>query len=71
MDLRSVAAAASLGALAACGANTNPPVWHQESGYRWQDLRVSGSRGDVGFARMDPGKTGIRFQNSVSDSALG
>jgi hypothetical protein len=45
-----------------------PPPWHQETGYRWRELEVKG--GKPGFTPMDPGKTGIRFQNEVSDSLL-
>ena len=43
-------------------------AWHQESGYRWRALNVKG--GADGFTSMDAATTGIRFQNSVSDSAL-
>jgi hypothetical protein len=41
--------------------------WHDEAGYRWRELRVAG--GEPGFTRMGR-RTGIRFENSVSDSAL-
>ena len=44
------------------------PPWRQETGYRWRDLDVPA--GEPGFTRMDGRKTGIRFQNTVSDSAL-
>jgi hypothetical protein len=59
---------AALGlALAAACARSTPPEWHQEAGYRWRELRVSG-RGP-GFTPMGP-RTGIDFANTVSDSAL-
>src|SRR5205085_4874761 len=45
-----------------------PGPWHQESGYRWRDLGVSGN--GAGFTRMDGGKTRLTFENFVSDSAL-
>src|SRR5207302_5826339 len=35
---------------------------------RWRELSVRG--GEPGFTPMDPSKTGIRFQNFVSESAL-
>jgi hypothetical protein len=41
--------------------------WHTEAGYRWRELPPA--RGDQpGFTRMEA--TGIRFQNTVSDSSL-
>ncbi|HEX8941883.1 MAG TPA: VCBS repeat-containing protein, partial [Gemmatimonadaceae bacterium] len=61
-----LAAAAAL----ACKSSPKPtPAWHQEVGYRWRDLDVPTS-GTPGFTKMDPAKTGIRFQNFVSDSVL-
>jgi hypothetical protein len=44
------------------------PPWHLAAGYRWRELDVSG--GKPGFTRMDARKTGIHFENAVSDSAL-
>ena len=44
------------------------PPWHQETAYRWRELDVP--RGKPGFMRMEAGRTGIRFENTVSDSAL-
>ena len=52
----------------ACNSHT-PPEWHDEPGYRWRDLAVS-SGGTPGFTRLDGATTGIRFENSVSDSIL-
>ena len=57
--------------LAGAGCERAPkptPPWHQESGYRWRELDVPS--GKPGFTRLDAGKTGIRFENMVSDSAL-
>src|SRR5687768_516667 len=51
-------------ALLAC--KTQPPSWHLESGYRWRELEVNS--GKPGFTRMN--RSGIRFQNVVSESAL-
>jgi hypothetical protein len=53
-------------AAAACTAQPRAP-WHQERGHRWRELEVP--RGQPGFTRMGA-RTGIRFQNTVSDSAL-
>ncbi|MFI5228190.1 MAG: FG-GAP-like repeat-containing protein [Gemmatimonadales bacterium] len=53
--------------LAACRARPTPP-WHQAAGYRWRELDVEG--GTPGFTSMSAGRTGVRFQNTVSDSAL-
>ncbi len=55
-------------AAAACGGASQPGVWHDEQGYRWRELTVSG--GADGFTRIEPGKSGIQFQNTVSDSTL-
>ena len=54
-------------ALIGC-AEKPPAAWHQEKGYRWRELDVKG--GQPGFTSLDPDKTGIRFQNAVSDSVL-
>jgi enediyne biosynthesis protein E4 len=51
----------------ACDRSAPAPAWHQEAGYRWQDLAVP-REGRPGFTRMDD--AGIHFQNTVSDSAL-
>ncbi|MEP6620607.1 MAG: FG-GAP-like repeat-containing protein [bacterium] len=44
------------------------PLWHQEAGYRWRELNVH--KGEDGFTAMDGSSTGIRFENTVSDSIL-
>ena len=62
-----VTVALIVGAIA-CGGGSQPPSWHAEKGYRWHALAVPA--GEAGFTRMDGGATGIRFQNTVSDSAL-
>jgi len=53
--------------LAGCGPKA-PLPWHDEDGYRWRELEVP--RGDAGFTTMVPSRTGIRFENTVGDSAL-
>ena len=60
--------ATGLDLLAASCAPAPQPAWHQEAGYRWRQLDVP--RGDDGFTRMEGRKSGIEFQNRVSDSAL-
>ena len=42
--------------------------WHAEAGYRWRDLVVP--PGVPGFTRMEGGRSGIDFQNAVSDTVL-
>ncbi len=46
---------------------STPGEWHQESGYKWRELVVTRTA-EPGFTAMT--SSGIRFQNSVSDSAL-
>ncbi|CAN5160705.1 VCBS repeat-containing protein [soil metagenome] len=58
---------AALCGMAACGEHALPP-WHQEAGYRWRELEVSG--GDPGFTHMEGRRSGVTFQNEVSDSVL-
>jgi hypothetical protein len=53
--------------LGACTEHAVPP-WHQETGYRWRELEVSG--GDPGFTHMEGRGSGVTFQNVVSDSIL-
>lgn len=45
-----------------------PAAWHDEAGYRWRELSVG--RGSPGFTSLEGGRTGIRFENTVSDSTL-
>jgi hypothetical protein len=52
---------------ASCGPKATPP-WHQEAGYRWHELDVRG--GEAGFTALRSGRTGIAFENTVSDSLL-
>jgi hypothetical protein len=64
---------AAAGLLLACAVSiachdTPPPPWHQEAGYRWRDLEVQ--PGSPGFTPVSGVRSGLRFQNSVSDSAL-
>jgi len=62
-----VACAGFVVVLSSCGPRPTPP-WHQESGYRWRDLDVSG--GKPGFSALESGKTGIHFQNEVAEKEL-
>ncbi|HEY5490020.1 MAG TPA: CRTAC1 family protein, partial [Gemmatimonadaceae bacterium] len=55
------------GLVAGCGPRPTPP-WHQEAGYRWRNLDVSGK--SVGFTALDAGRTGINFENTVSEKSL-
>jgi hypothetical protein len=64
-----VSVALALTAGVACSSPKPTPAWHQETGYRWREVDVP-TGGTPGFTKMDAGKTGIRFQNSVSDSVL-
>jgi enediyne biosynthesis protein E4 len=54
-------------ALAGCGRDAASSEWHEETGHRWRELAVSGTR--PGFTPMGA-RTGIRFENTVSDSLL-
>ena len=57
--------------LAACG-HAAPPLdttWHPGAGYRWRALPPAGTRGP-GFTSLNPSRTGVTFQNSVSESLL-
>ncbi len=40
----------------------SPPEWQDADGYRWRELRVP-ARGDAGFTRVAPSRTGIDFAN--------
>ena len=56
-------------AMAACRDAAKPtPAWHQEQGYRWRELELES--GESGFTEMAGSKSGIQFQNEVSDSVL-
>jgi hypothetical protein len=54
--------------VAACGRRVDT-TWHQADGYRWRLLDVP-HRGTPGFTLLDRGRTGVTFQNSVSESLL-
>jgi hypothetical protein len=45
-----------------------PPSWNAADGYRWRALVVKGGRD--GFSTVAERRTGVRFQNTVSDSVL-
>src|SRR5215211_3465968 len=55
--------------LASCNKEKPVPVWHQETGYRWQQLDVA-TTDKPGFTRMERARTAIDFQNTISDSTL-
>jgi len=56
-------------AAVACGRGAAVPgEWHQEAGYRWRALTVPG--GAAGFRDIAGRRSGIRFTNTVSESAL-
>jgi len=44
-------------------------TWHDGGGHRWRALDVP-RRGTPGFTLLDPGRTGITFLNTVSESLL-
>ena len=52
----------------ACGRPVDT-TWHVEDGHRWRTLDVP-RRGTPGFTLLDPGRTGIPFRNTVSESLL-
>jgi hypothetical protein len=55
---------------AACGPDAPGPPgpWHDEAGYRWRQLPAA--RGSVGFTEMQGRRSGVTFENEVSDSVL-
>ncbi|HEY6110497.1 MAG TPA: VCBS repeat-containing protein, partial [Gemmatimonadales bacterium] len=54
--------------VAACG-HPLDTSWHDETGYRWRALDVP-HRGTPGFTLLGSSKTGVAFQNTVSESLL-
>ena len=65
----SAVVAGALASLVACGRSpSSPAAWHEAGGFRWRELTVAS--GKPGFTRMNATRTGIDFQNSVSDSVL-
>ncbi len=65
--LRCAALALQLLALS-CGPR-EPGQWHDEATHRWRELAVP-DRGRPGFTLLEPSRTGIDFQNSVSQEQL-
>ena len=53
--------------LGACGPSATP-AWQEAEGYRWRELAVPG--GQPGFTTLPARRTGVEFQNLVSDSLL-
>jgi hypothetical protein len=68
MSRTSLAASLLVLLAAACAKDVPPAPWHDEGTFKWRELRVSG--GQPGFTRMDGSRSGIEFQNAVSDSLL-
>ena len=64
---RLVAITGLLVVAASCNRRSEP-AWQQEAGYRWRELAVSGLR--PGFTSMPAGRSGVRFQNEVSEATL-
>jgi hypothetical protein len=54
--------------LSAACRTSDTPTWRSDGDARWHELEVP--RGSAGFARMDAGKTGVRFQNMASEKIL-
>lgn len=54
-------------ALIGC-APAEPGPWHEERDHRWREVSVP--RGRAGFTPMQGARSGIEFQNEVSDSLL-
>lgn len=44
-------------------------VWTEEQGYRWAEVSP-GSWNEVGFERLSPSASGVRFENHLSDEAI-
>jgi hypothetical protein len=66
---RATTSVALLLSLAATACGPEPAAsWREEAGYRWRALVVP--RGAPGFTRVSESRTGIRFENAVSDSLL-
>ncbi len=66
---RATAVALAMAMCVAAGCRSEAPVtWHEEAGYRWRALVVP--QGRAGFTRMPASRTGVRFENAISDSAL-
>jgi enediyne biosynthesis protein E4 len=61
-------ALALLVAAACAPESAPPPPWHDAAGYRWRELTVPSGR--PGFTALASEQTGIRFQNTLSDSVL-
>ena len=55
--------------LPGCGPGRNDLVWNEENTHRWAALNVKAG-GSAGFRSLAPNKTGITFQNSLSEEAF-
>ncbi|MDZ4674320.1 MAG: FG-GAP-like repeat-containing protein [Gemmatimonadota bacterium] len=56
-----------MGLILGCSA-PEQAAWHEEAGYRWQELQVPS--GAAGFTAMSGSRIGVTFQNTVDDSIL-
>ena len=63
-----IAFAVVLGTLLVGCSSETKRAWHQEAGYRWAELAVSGK--GAGFTRLPPPQTGIGFTNTLGEESL-
>ena len=54
--------------MSACTRETPLAPWHDEAGYRWRALAVTGSA--PGFTSMSASSTGVQFQNEAGEKIL-
>lgn len=57
--------------LVACGDDVpeQPTEWHEGEGHRWRELAVP-EDGRAGFQPLGPSRTGIQFENAISEERL-
>ncbi len=44
--------------------------WQQEEGYQWAELSGISRGSNIGFQKMDPSDTGIRFKNNLPENDI-
>ncbi len=54
---------------AGCSSQPKQLTWHEEPGYRWAELSP-GSRGHTGFAERSPSRTGLDFDNQLTEQEI-
>ncbi len=54
---------------AGCSDRSQERVWHAEAGYRWAELSP-GSRGRTGFAERAADRTGLDFENHLTEKEI-